>query len=264
MDITPQLFTANVMHKRLFPKVNQFSYRVYYLALPLIQLGDAGKKIGALPIDRFSTLSFFNKDHGAKDGSNLEDWARATIAKYELNDITDSIMLICMPRILGYVFNPISFWMCLDKEKQLRAVICEVNNTFGETHNYVCMHEDRRIIDGDDWLVADKIFHVSPFLPREGSYHFRFSLNGEKLGMWIDYYANNGEKQLITALTGALTPIRKSSLRKVFWAHPLVTIKTIALIHWQALKLFSKRIKYITKPEQRKERLSRATPPNED
>ena len=250
MEIAPQIFTAKVMHKRIFPKVNQFTYRVYYMALPLSDMRSD------LPINQCSALSFYEKDHGSKDGSNLESWIRNILTEHGLNDVTEEVMLITMPRVLGYVFNPVSFWLCLDKKAGLRAVLCEVNNTFGETHCYLCAHEDKREIATNDWLGTDKLFHVSPFLPRKGSYRFRFSLAERKLGVWIDYYDKENNKQLMTALTGTLGPLHKASLRKAFWTHPLVTVKTIMLIHWQALKLFSKGIQYIVKPKQQEERLT--------
>lgn len=255
MDVTPSIFYADVMHKRLFPKVNQFAYRVYYLALPIAQLRDAATQ-HKLAINHSATMSFHEKDHGLRDGSALEEWINAILSAHQLDEIIEDVVLICMPRILGYVFNPVSFWMCLDKDGCLRAVVCEVKNTFGETHSYVCVHEDKREISGDDWLEAEKMFHVSPFLEREGTYHFRFSLKEQKLGVWIDYYTNEGNKQLITALTGEFKPLTRSAMRKVFWTHPLVTFKTIALIHWQALKLFSKGVRYIVKPKQKQERRS--------
>ncbi len=247
MEISPQLFTAKVMHKRLFPKVNAFTYNIYYLALPLTKLANL-----AFP----RMMSFHTKDHGAKDGSDLNGWARSILRDYGLDELTQHITLICMPRILGYVFNPVSFWMCLDEQKQLRAVIAEVNNTFGETHRYLCAHDDHRVIDADDWLTAQKIFHVSPFLKREGHYDFRFALKEKKFGIWIDFYDGNGNKQLLTSLIGQLQPLTKKSMWHAFWTHPLVTFKTIFLIHWQAVKLVSKGIKYIPKPEQLLKKLS--------
>lgn len=250
MDIEPQLYTAKVMHKRLFPKVNQFSYGVYYIALPLpsARLPQFGKWLG---VNRKALLTFYDKDHGARDGSEVESWARNLLKQYGLHDPVQRIMLITMPRVLGYVFNPVSFYLCLDAEGKLRAVISEVHNTFGEQHNYVCAHEDGSPIEKNDWLNAEKLFHVSPFLEREGSYAFRFALEGEKLGVWIDYFDKDGDKQLITTLTGSLQPMTQASLRRIFWKHPLVTLKAISLIHMQALKLVSKRIRYIVKPPQK-------------
>lgn len=257
MEITPQIFTAKVMHKRLFPKVNSFTYGVYYLALPLSKLSD---KITTenLAINKFGVLSFYEKDYGEKDGSNPDQWIRAILKKHGLDHITNEVMLISMPRVLGYVFNPVSFWICLDKKGNLRAVLCEVNNTFGETHSYLCTHDKGKSIKSDDWLEAKKLFHVSPFLKREGHYKFRFDLKEKKLGIWIDFYNEEGKKQLITSLIGNLKPLTKTNLRKSFWKHPLVTLKTIFLIHWQALKIISKGIKYIPKPNQIKQKLSKS------
>lgn len=247
MEIKPQLYTAKVMHKRLFPKVNAFNYGIYYLALPLSQLSDI-----KLPV----MMSFHPKDHGPKDGNNLDDWIRKILQQYGLDEIVEEVTLIAMPRILGYVFNPVSFWMCKDTNHDLRAVLVEVNNTFGETHSYLCAHPDHRIIQAEDVMEAQKLFHVSPFLKREGHYLFRFSSNENKLGMWIDFYNAEGKKQLITSLIGKLAPLTKQRARKAFWAHPLVTLKTIFLIHWQAIKLVSKGIKYVPKPTQQEKRLS--------
>jgi uncharacterized protein len=239
MELMPHIYTAKVVHKRLFPKINQFSYCVYYVALPLPAI--------KLPS---RVLSFYNKDHGARDGSDVGDWARNLLKTYGLDALVEHITLITMPRVLGYVFNPVSFFMCLDEEKQLRAVICEVHNTFGEQHNYVCARADHGVLSPDEWLQADKLFHVSPFLPRNGHYRFRFALTDHQLGVWIDYYDAHSNKQLLTSLTGSFTPLNSSALRRVFWSHPLVTLKVIILIHWQALKLTAKGIRYIVKPLQ--------------
>ncbi len=255
MEIIPQIFNARVMHKRLFPSENEFTYGIYYLALPLKKLR---QKITTqnLAINKRALVSFREKDHGSRDGSSLEQWARNILAKHDSNGLIKNIVLVTMPRVLGYSFNPVSFWLCLDETQSLRAVICEVNNTFGETHSYLCIHKDIRIIKGADWLNAGKIFHVSPFLEREGEYRFRFSLNKNRLGIWIDYYDIENKKKLLTSLTGKLSPLNKAGLRKAFWQHPLVTLKAITLIHWQALKLFKKRVKYNDKPPQRAETLT--------
>ena len=245
MDVTPQIYTAKVMHKRLFPKVNQFTYGVYYIALPL-----PAKKLPS------RLLSFHQQDHGARDGGDVGAWARTILKTYGLDVLVTNITLITMPRVLGYVFNPVSFFMCFDKDKQLRAVICEVHNTFGEQHCYLCARADHAPLSPDEWLEADKLFHVSPFLPRNGHYKFRFALAENQLGIWIDYYDVESNKQLLTALTGRLTPLDSASLNRAFWSHPLVTLMVIALIHWQAAKLTSKGVKYIVKPLQLLEKIT--------
>lgn len=256
MEITPQIFTAKVMHKRLFPKVNAFVYKIYYTALPLNNLL---KKpiIDGLALNRFSPLSFYCRDHASREENvDLEQWARDILQDYGLNEIVDDIVLVSMPRVFGYVFNPVSFWLCFDKDRHLRAVINEVNNTFGQTHTYLCAHNDHRPLQPKDWMSAKKLFHVSPFLEREGHYKFRFDVQDHKLGVWIDFYDAQGRKKLLTSLVGQLTPMNKKSLRRVFWSHPLVTFKSIFLIHLQAVKLIFKGIRHLRKPDQIKPNIS--------
>lgn len=256
MEIGPQIFFSKVMHKRLAPKVNQFTYGVYYIVSPLSkidQLSD-GWRFG---VNQSAILSFHDKDHGDRSGRSLEIWIRNILDTHQINEADGEIILISMPRVFGYVFNPISLWLCLDKKQQIRAVLCEVNNTFGETHSYLCVKEDHSSITPNDWLRAEKLFHVSPFFEREGNYHFRFAYEGKNLGIWIDYYdAANSEKKLLTSLVGTLKPYNRTNLRTAFWRCPLVTMKTISLIHWQALKIVLKGIKYVSKPKQNKKRLS--------
>ena len=255
MVMTSAIYTAKVMHKRLFPKVNQFTYGVYYLALPLDQLGrlDDGWRFG---VNRRALVSFHERDHGARDGSPLEPWIRGILAEHAAHVAITDITLITMPRIFGYVFNPVSFWMCFDASQQLRAVLAEVHNTFGEAHNYLIVHSDGRALATDDLLYARKIFHVSPFLPREGSYQFRFAYNPESMGVTINYYDAEGQLQLITMLSGQFKAFNRISLRRAFWQHKLVTLKTISLIHYQAIKLIAKGVHYIVKPAQLIVRLS--------
>jgi hypothetical protein len=246
-----RLLFGKVMHKRLFPKINAFLYRIYYLDLDLDQLNEA-----PIAQDKFAAISFYNKDHGALDGSSLRAWADDILEQYEIKEANDSIRLICMPRILGYVFNPVSFWLCHDVDGELRAVIAEVNNTFGERHSYLCAHQDGRPIHKDDVIKAQKLFHVSPMMEREGHYEFRFVDALDKYGVWIDYYDGDGRKKLLTSLVGHYEPMNKRTLRKAFWHVPFVTFKTMFLIHWQALKILSKGIKYISKPKQLEPRLT--------
>ncbi len=245
MAIIPQIFTAQVMHRRLFPKENSFIYKLYYLALPL-----------PTPTIRSSLVSFDPKDLGYKNGSDPEIFVKTILAQYGLEKKISDIMLITMPSVLGYVFNPVSFYFCLDSNKEIRAVIAEVHNTFGEQHSYLCAHADHSAITSTEWLEAKKVFHVSPFLERSGNYRFRFYFQENELGIWIDYFDKEKNKQLVTSLTGRLQPLNKTFLNKVFWSYPLITLKTIMLIHWQALKLLSKNIRYIVKPKQHKKKVS--------
>jgi len=248
-----KILNAKVMHKRFFEKENSFNYNVFYLAF---NLDNVSKLPDLLPYNKFGALSFYDKDHGFKDGGNIKNWAVKTLEENNINPINFDIELITFPRVLGYVFNPVSFYFCHDKSTQkLISVICEVNNTFGETHSYICYNNGSGITS-ETIIEADKIFHVSPFLEREGSYKFRFDYGLEKLGIWIDFYDASGNKKLITSVMGNFEELTKQNLRKAFWQHKLITFKTIFLIHFQALKIIAKGIKYISKPLQLKRKIS--------
>lgn len=132
-----------------------------------------------------------------------------------------------------------------------------MNNTFGKTHTYVCAHDDQSQMNNSDWLEGEKVFHVSPFMEREGQYRFRFNLINEKMGAWIDFYDGKGQKKLLTTLNGNFVNLDKNSCRKAFWHYPLITIKSILLIHWQAMKLFMKRTEYVPKPLQYEGKVTR-------
>lgn len=242
------------MHKRLFPKENGFTYGIYYLAFPLAAINSLadGWRFG---LDRLGVMGFNRRDHGPRDGTDLQAWISPILTARGLpGDL--SITLVAMPRVFGHVFNPVSFWLCRDQGGDLRAVLCEVNNTFGETHLYLCRHPDNAVITRDDILGAEKVFHVSPFLPREGSYQFRFDCTDSHIAVWIDYFAADGQKQLITALTGKLQPLTRESRRRAFWSYPLVSLVALWRIHWHALRLLFKGVRYVPKPPQKPDKLS--------
>lgn len=251
---TPHLMRADVMHKRLLPREHGFNYRVYYMALPIEHLTHA--KIGIFSYDRFNLLSFYERDHGARDGGNIAQWARALLNKFEVNDGVTHLVLVTLPRTMGYVFNPVSFWLGFNAQGDLLAAIAEVNNTFKETHSYVLSKQDGSPITSDDWLTTSKDFHVSPFLPVEGSYRFRFAVREEKLGLWIDHYNAQGELTLLTSLVGRMEPLTRRALWRAFFAVPLVTLKVIGLIHFEAIRLTIKKIRYINKPPQKEHRVT--------
>lgn len=248
---------AKVMHKRFFPRENAFTYSVYYLSLPLTQL-DRLPQNAVFAVDRFALFSFHRKDYGARDGSDLRTWAVKLLAQHGHDAETDELVLVTMPRILGYAFNPVSFWMAYDKDGRLRAVLAEVNNTFGETHSYLCIPPDGAPINPQEWMTAEKLFHVSPFLERKGHYAFRFHEHEKSLGIWIDFFLEKDKKQLATSLVGQREPLTAAALIRAFVAIPFVTLKTIFLIHWQALVLAFKKIRYIDKPPQHAVRHSRS------
>ncbi len=247
-DSGPSLCFGRVMHRRLRPAVHQFSYGVFFLRLPMSSLPALGNRW--FSINRFNLLSLYAKDHGPRDGSDLTTWMRGLLQREGINNADGEIVLQTFPRLLGYVFNPITIWYCHDLTGALRAAICEVSNTFGETHNYVVSHADGRAITHDDWLIARKVFHVSPFCEVRGFYRFRFQQTGDRAFAQIDFFdgADDDDKLIITTLDGKPQPLTAANALRAFVSYPLMTFAVVARIHWQALKLWKKDIPFFAKP----------------
>lgn len=236
---------ARVMHARLRPKGNRFAYRVPYLALGEAALG--GGRSGVLSVDRSNLFSVRTKDYGA-DGLTGVAFVRDVLQRWQVHGADGEIVLVTIPRMLGFAFNPVSFWLCLDKAQALRAVVAEVNNTFGERHFYVCRHADNRPIEPQDTVVAEKVFHVSPFMPVEGHYRFAFSWTGDGFGARIDLHDGEG-LILTTSMAGKRVPVSSWRLVAALAGNPLLMFKVLGLIHYQAVRLWAKGIRHFRKPE---------------
>lgn len=236
---------GGMMHARHAPRENRFAYAMFTLCLPLSGLADAASPL--LGVNRPGLLAFHERDHGARDGSPLLPWMRALLHQHGVDEADGEIVLQTMPRLFGFVFNPVSFWYCHDREGALRAVLCEVNNTFGEHHNYLVAHADRRPIAPQDVLRARKVFHVSPFLPVRGEYRFRFSRRGGYRAVSIDCW-DAGMLVLSTRLSGRDLPLGSASIVKALLRCPLLTFGVVARINWQALRLLARRIPWLRKP----------------
>ena len=230
------LFKASIYHKRFFPKANKFRYSGFYIKFSIDSLQTLKSLV--FSVNRFNLFSFYEKDHGYRDGSPINKWARDTLGKAGVNDFDGKIFLQTFPRVLGYVFNPVSFWYCY-KQEELIAVICEVNNTFGESHSYVIKNQNNNNV------TLPKEFHVSPFYDIKGDYEFDFQKNNF---VKINYYFDN-KLQLITSINGENISWNDYNLFKIFVRHPFYTIFVILFIHYQAIKLFVKKNKYFPKPE---------------
>ncbi len=253
MALKNGLLIADIFHGRVLPKRHKLHYRVYYLSFPLRALSSLPSRV--LSLNRFNLFSFYEKDYGIKNLRG-EAHARAILSQFGITAADGDIVLVTMPRLLGYAFNPVSFWFCLDRSSKLRAVISEVNNTFGERHCYLSAHEDQRVIGPLDALTSQKLFHVSPFLKVEGNYVFRFAYEEQRIGAWIDYYVGE-EKHLTTSISGTRYDLSDKNLLGCFFRYPLVTFKVITMIHFHALKLVLKGIRYHRKPSPPLEEISR-------
>lgn len=239
MDLAAQVCLGHVMHRRLRPVAHGFTYPVFYLRLPLREL--ASTACGIFSVDRFNLLSFHAKDHGPRDGSALLPWIEDLLARHQLPH-DGPIVLQTFPRVLGFVFNPVSFWYCHDRDGRLVAILAEVNNTFGGTHSYLLHRQGQPLSDGER-LQADKVFHVSPFNRIEGEYRFRFQLEGGRALARIDYLDAQGEL-LLTSISGQPRPWSRAALLAAFLRMPVMTLGVVARIHWQALKLWLKGVPF--------------------
>lgn len=246
--LNPMIVFADVNHQRLEPKINQFTYQVFYCCFDISKV-DQLKNL-FLGINRFNLFSFYFKDHAKRDGSSLESWIRNLLIEKNLNHLVEKIYLFTHPRVLNYVFNPVSFWFCVDSENNLRAVLFEVNNTFSQTHSYLVYNQDYSVINKDQWFTTEKNFYVSPFFEVLGSYKFRVIFNPKKIAVWIDYFNQDQKKLLTSAISYRISKLTNFGLLRAFFKIPLVTFKVIILIHWQALKLFFKGLKFVKNPNQ--------------
>lgn len=244
--LAPSVCFGSVMHARHVQSANRFVYPIAFLRLPLSRWDDL--KLPLLGIDRRNVFSVRSADHGARDGSPLLPWIRALLDRNGLAGVTTGeVVLQTMPRILGYIFNPVSFWFCHDIHGTLRVVLAEVSNTFGEHHNYLVHHDDLRPIGRGEELVARKVFHVSPFFPVRGEYRFRFDRGVNVHSVGIDYY-DGDHKQLTTRVTGQARPLTGAAMGRWLLRHPLMSFGVIVRIHWQALRLAFKRVSFFRKP----------------
>ena len=241
--MTSFIYNGTVIHKRFKPKTHFFKYDVFSLLIDLAELKILDKKIKFFSYNRFNLISFFEKDHGDRDGSSLEDWVKRNLDQNNIVYKNIKIKLLCYPRILGYVFNPLSVFYIYDEEENLISILYEVKNTFGEQHTYIF-----KVKNNDNLLQhnCSKKFHVSPFIEMNCNYFFRLLKPSEKISVIIDQYQDN-EKILYASQDGYRVNFTSIELIKSYLKHPLMTLKIILAIHFEAFKLWAKGIKFIKK-----------------
>jgi hypothetical protein len=242
---------GQTFHGRKGSVSNRFRYSVDYVLLT----PDTARGPWLFSRNRRNLAALHDRDHGGAPGQGSGTaWVRAVLAAHSL-PAPARIDLLCQPRLLGHVFNPVSFWLCHDDTGSLRVVLAEVSNTFGDRHSYLVHRTDHAPITAEDHLTAQKIFHVSPFQPVAGAYAFRFDIRPERIGIWIRFSA--GEDGMIATLTGTRKPLTN---RAILWAclrRPFGSRRVLALIFWQALKLRLKGVAYRPRPEPPETEVSR-------
>lgn len=246
------LYHGAVVHRRTRPKRNRLRYNVFNILFDLDELEALDRELRFFSRNRFNWFSFYDRDHG--DGKlPLRDYVESILRRYGLDIAGGPIRLLCMPRVLGYVFNPISVYFCYRPSGSLAATLYEVNNTFGERHYYlVPVNEDADVVATQ---TAAKRFHVSPFLPLDLRYRFRIAPPDDATAVSVHVHDKQG--LLVAASFSAVrTELTNGTLSTTFVLYPLLTLKVVAGIHWEALKLWLKGVKVWTKPEPPEERIT--------
>ena len=243
------IIVGEVVHERFRPANHKFTYPLFCLRIPLGKLGDVAQQIA---VNRAGLVSFQERDHGARDGSSTLAWVRNILIENGIETTAENqieVDLHSFPRMLGYVFNPVSFWVCHRVSGEVCAVLVEVNNTFGQSHSYLLTPANGVAIQTGELLEATKQLHVSPFNEVRGGYRFRFNFSANRWMARIDYYeGDDGDGPLLhTHISGATQPLTRANLRRAALRFPLQTLAVVARIHWHALRLWAKRVPFLGK-----------------
>ena len=229
------IYKGFVTHRRFKPIKHYFAYKTFSILFSLNEIDELSKKISIFSFNKFNIFSFYNKDHCSRDGSDLTEWVKVNLKKYNLNFNISNIKLLCFPRIFGYVFNPLSIFYCYEGTK-LKAILYEVKNTFNEQHTYVFP------VDGGSKIITqqcNKKFYVSPFIEMETFYNFRLTEPGENIRILIKQ-TDKIEKVLVACQIGKKQSISFKQLLINFFTHPMMTLKIMISIHYEALRLWKK------------------------
>jgi DUF1365 family protein len=230
------IYNGFVTHRRFTPLRHYFSYKTFSILFDLDELVELDKKITFFSLNKFNLYSFYNKDHGKRDGGNLKNWVKESLNKYNLSLNISKVKLLCFPRIFGYAFNPLSVFYCYDGI-QLKAILYEVKNTFNEQHTYIF------VVDKNSKIISqscDKKFYVSPFIEMETFYSFRLSVPDKNLKILIKQTNSLNKKVLVACQFGKKQSLSTNQLVINFFLHPLMTLKIIVSIHFEALRLWKK------------------------
>lgn len=245
-----QIGEGHVYHSRKLGVENSFRYPTFFFLIPCHQEEKLQKN---LKIKFLNLISFQSQDYLEGDREDLQVKIKKFLSRqcgYE----AEEVWLQTMPRMLGYVFNPVSFWLCR-RNSHLEAVLIEVNNTFGERHFY-WVHPSEGQIKSKNWYKAEKVFHVSPFFPVEGYYQFRFRLEDQTSRIDINYYGPDQNLRLATWVTGNLKDLNSKNFLQLFMRYGWITLLVVVRIHYQAVKLWFKKNRFYKKPERPKDKVS--------
>lgn len=246
-----KLYIGSVMHRRLFPVKYKFIYRVFSLLINIDTLEQDLAPLKFLSLEKFNLFTFSKSDHGPRDGSDLRDWVDCKLAEAGLLNAGHRVELFCFPRVLGYTFNPLSLWLCYDQKNTIKAILAQVHNTFGEQHIYLLKAKNM----GPLHAQHKKTFHVSPFIDMNAQYDFSIDANEEQIKILIKETKEN-KLLLVASQIAQRRELSDACLLSVFFSIPLMTIKIITAIHWQAFKLWLRGLKFFAKPPQPTDEMS--------
>ena len=247
------LYFGTVVHRRLRPRRHALGYRVFAFLVDLDELPTLARQLRFFSHNRFNLFSIHDRDHGSRDGGAMRPFIEAALARAGIAPDGGAIRLLTFPRMLGYVFNPLSIYFCHRRDGSLRALLYEVRNTFGEMHAYLIP-----VRGTGGALVRQccaKEFYVSPFLAMECRYAFRLAIPGERLAVTIRETDHDGPI-LHASLEGRRAALDDRALLGAFLRYPLMTLKVIAGIHWEALKLWRKGVGLVPHPPPPREALT--------
>ncbi len=242
------LVVGTVLHRRLRPFRHRFDYRVFSLLLDIDQVQEAAKTLRLFSVGRWNLLGFDPADHGPRDGSDLRLWAEAHLRAAGLEPDGGRIRLLCFPRLLGRVFDPLSVWLCEDKAGGLRAILWEVRNRNRQAHTYVLPVSPEQAASGLIRQSAAKDFYVSPFIAMDMAYRFRLALKEDRLSLFIGVDERQSGQPVLTACQwGDIRPVSDGALARLLLSHPLMSWKVVAGIYWEALKI-RRRVPFLRPP----------------
>ena len=238
-----KIYYGKVIHTRFKPKKHHFKYQVFSLLIDLDEIHELNNDLKFFSYNKFNVLSFYDIDHGPRDGTSLIKWVKENLSKKNINTKQITIKLLCYPRIWGYVFNPLSVFFIYDKNFNLISILYEVKNTFGEQHTYIFKIEKNSHLFEHS---CKKKFHVSPFIEIDCTYFFKILKPENKLSIVINQNDEQG-KLLFASQDGEKKNLNSKNLAVSYLTHPLMSFKIIGAIHYEALKLWLKGLKFVKK-----------------
>lgn len=235
MTLASSLYVGSVLHRRLRPRRHDLRYRVFWLLVDLAELDRLDARLKLFAHNRRNLFALHDRDYGDGSGRPLADQVGAHLQEAGI-EADGRILLLTMPRVLGYAFNPLSVYFCHRDDGSLAAILYEVHNTFGERHSYLAPVGDQA---SPVQQTSAKTFHVSPFLGMAMRYAFRVTPPGERVAVAIEGRDADGPV-IAASLTGERREISDAALLRLVFSHPLLTVKVVAAIHWHALLMLLK------------------------